>query len=369
MDFKNLKNIDLPFEKSSTFGDVDGLSLQNLFYTKFGTFPSCYLFDLNERTNGSFYFDTNKMLDGIIQKYGEEHCQLVSYNTKMLSETDDDGPYVKFCVIIHDKIFARFERDITECYVLYNNIDEKEVLEFVDFVSGFFVNPKPTDNTYWRLCTSQSGYYLSKGKIKFFDNFDVNKQYNPDFIQEHEKITKFIEEDDKSGLVILHGEKGTGKSTYIKYLVHTFPNKKFVYVPANLVTLLGDPSFGSFLTTLDNHIIVLEDCENVIQDRKTSGTASSVSLLLNLTDGILSDDLGMKFICTFNDNMKNIDTALLRKGRLVSKYEFKPLTPIKANQLLKDMGIEAELTKPLPLSDIFHFLEDGYENEKKKSII
>ena len=137
-------------------------------------------------------------------------------------------------------------------------------------------------------------------------------------------------------------------------MVHTFPNKKFVYVPANLVTLLGDPSFGSFLTTLDNHIIVLEDCENVIQDRKTSGTANSVSLLLNLTDGILSDDLGMKFICTFNDNMKNIDTALLRKGRLVSKYE---------------LGIEAELTKPLPLSDIFHFLEDGYENEKKKTII
>jgi ATP-dependent 26S proteasome regulatory subunit len=77
----------------------------------------------------------------------------------------------------------------------------------------------------------------------------------------------------------------------------------------------------------------------------------------------------MKFICTFNDNMKNIDTALLRKGRLISKYEFKPLDIKKGNAILAKLGIEAELTKPLALSDIFNFLEDGYENEQKKSII
>lgn len=364
---EELKNIGLPFDKSDVFGNVDGLSLQNLFYSNFGVFPSCYLFDLNERRDGTCFFDSNKLLEEIIKHYGSEKCNVVSYKTKMLSEIDD-GPYVKFCIIVNNRIYARFERDITECYVLYNNKDEKDVLEFIELASKFFVKPKLTENTYYRLCTSNSGYYLNKGKIKFFHNFNVEKQYNDDFMKEHKKITSFIEENDKSGLVILHGEKGTGKSTYIKYLVHTYPEKKFVYVPANLVTLLGDPSFGSFLTTLDNHIIVLEDCENVIQDRKTSGTASSVSLLLNLTDGILSDDLGMKFICTFNDNMKNIDTALLRKGRLVSKYEFKPLSVEKATALLNEMDIEADIKKPMALSDIFNFLEESYDNEKKSII-
>lgn len=363
----NIKNIELPFDKSDIFGNVDGLSLQNLFYTYFGVFPSCYLFDADQRLDGTGFFDSNKMLEEIKKHYGIEKCNLVSYNTKMLSKTDDIS-FVKFCIILDKKIYARFEKDISECYILYNNKDEEEVLDFVNFVSKFFVKPKLTENTYYRLCTNNGGYYLSKGKIKFFDNFNIEKQYNDDFIKEHKKITSFIEENDKSGLVILHGEKGTGKSTYIKYLVHTYPEKKFVYVPANLVTLLGDPTFGSFLTTLDNHIIVLEDCENVIQDRKTSGTASSVSLLLNLTDGILSDDLGMKFICTFNDNMKNIDTALLRKGRLVSKYEFKPLCTEKANKLLQEMDIEANITKPIALSNIFNFLDDSYDNEKKSII-
>ena len=102
-----------------------------------------------------------------------------------------------------------------------------------------------------------------------------------------------------------------------------------------MISLLGEPSFGSFLITLNNHVIVLEDCENAIRDRKQSGSASAVSLLLNMTDGLLSDDLGMKFICTFNEDMKNIDSALLRKGRLMSKYEFKALQVDKAEKLLK----------------------------------
>ena len=179
----------------------------------------------------------------------------------------------------------------------------------------------------------------------------------------------FIDNEEKSGLVMLHGVKGTGKSTYIKHLVATNPDKKFVYIPANLINMLGDPSFGSFLTTLNNHIIVLEDCENLIRDRQSSsGMASAVSMLLNMTDGILSDDLSIKFICTFNEDVKNIDTALLRKGRMISKYEFTNLEVDKANALLEELGIDAKTTKPMSLAEIFHYEDDNYE-VKRKSII
>ncbi|MBQ1747103.1 MAG: carboxymuconolactone decarboxylase family protein, partial [Bacteroidales bacterium] len=46
--------------------------------------------------------------------------------------------------------------------------------------------------------------------------------------------------------------------------------------------------------------------QQVIADRKASvlSYGSAVSLLLNMTDGILADDLNIKFICTFNDDMK-----------------------------------------------------------------
>ena len=130
--------------------------------------------------------------------------------------------------------------------------------------------------------------------------------------------------------------------------------------------------------TLQDHIIILEDCEEAIKDRKANGSPAAVSLLLNLTDGLLSDGLGLKFICTFNDDVKNIDKALLRKGRLVSKYEFKALCVEKANELLKTLyeedykagkyENEPVTEKALSLADIYHFYEASYEKERRKII-
>ena len=193
--------------------------------------------------------------------------------------------------------------------------------------------------------------------------------YNESFVAEDEKIRKFIEEREKSGLVILHGEKGTGKSSYIKYLIKTFPDRKFVFVSPGLIRLLGEPVFGSFLETLSEHVIILEDCESAIQDRRSmTSNAEAVALILNMTDGILADDLNMKFICTFNEDLKNIDPALLRKGRCISKYEFKPLEKEKAQALLNERGIEAVINKPMVLSDIFHWEDSDYQTKKNDII-
>ena len=90
------------------------------------------------------------------------------------------------------------------------------------------------------------------------------------------------------------------------------------------------------------------------------------------------DCLCLKFICTFNDDVKNIDAALLRKGRLISKYEFKALCVEKANELLKTLyeedykngkyKNEPVTEKPLSLADIYHFYEASYEKERRKII-
>lgn len=367
--FKDTKNVELPYGKSDKYGDVDGLSLQNLFYARNGFFPSCFLFDYEARTNGDYTFDTEKMAKYIIDNTAEdENVEISTYYTKILG-SKDDAVEMGFCVILNkSNIYARFEKKVTESYILFSNSHAQEFEKFLEDILQFYMPPSGEENTYWRICSSTSGYYLEKGHSKCPEKFDINKLYNDTFVPENEKIYDFIAKDDNSGLVLLHGEKGTGKSSYIKHLINKFPDKKFVYVPSNLVNLLGDPSFGSFLTTLNNHIIVLEDCENVIMDRKQTQYASAVSLLLNMTDGILSDDLGIKFICTFNDDMKNIDSALLRKGRCVTKYEFLPLCEEKAAALLAERGIQAKVEKPLTLSDIFHYEDDDYQI-KRKSII
>lgn len=366
--FKETKNIALPENLSSKYGDVDGLSLQNLYYARNGCFPSCFLFDYESRTNGDFSFDTMKMSKYLIENIPEdENVEMSTYYTKVLG-SKDDMLELGFCIILNkSKIYARFEKRVTESYILYSNDNPEEFEKFLEMVLQFYVAPNGEENTFWRICSSQSGYYLEKGNSKCPANFDVDKLYNDSFKAEDEKINKFIENKEQSGLVILHGEKGTGKSSYIKHLINIHPDKKFVFVPSAMIKLLGDPSFGSFLTSLTEHIIILEDCEGAIRDRKI-GDSAAVSLLLNMTDGILADDLNIKFICTFNEDMKNIDPALIRKGRCVSKYEFTALQTDKASKLLSERGIEAVVLKPMTLADIFHYEDADYEI-RKKSII
>lgn len=365
---QTIRNLKLNRIMSSKYGDVDGLSLQNLFYARNGVFPSCYLFDYETRTNGDFTFDTTKMLKYLIDNLPRnERIEVSTYHTKVLGDTNDKVN-LGFCIILNkSKIYARFEERVTESYILYHNKKADKLNKFLEMVLQFYVAPAGEENTYWRICSSASGYYLEKGHSKCPANFDVNKLYNDSFAAEDKKINEFIDAKEQHGLVILHGEKGTGKSSYIKHLINAHPDKKFVFVPAAMIKLLGDTSFGSFLTSLNEHIIILEDCEGAIKDRNI-GDAAAVSLLLNMTDGILADDLNMKFICTFNDDMKNIDQALLRKGRCVSKYEFTPLCVEKASKLLEERGVEALLTKPITLSDIFHYEDSDYQM-RKKSII
>lgn len=359
-----------------TFCTADGLSLQSLFFAVYNEFPSLYTYKCDE-AHSSYFFDTQAILEDLKRLYGEDGVQLVIYTVLNLQTDQEDTGLNIF--IPSKKILARVEKTPSETYVLYHNGDEAAVEELTEEFKKFYKKrPLPPNNVY--TVAYENGFYLNKLPTKDYTNLDIIRNYNDDFLAENESIKKFVEADDESGLLILHGGKGTGKSTYIRHLISSNPEKKFVYIPANLVSILSQPNFSTFLMTLQNHVIILEDCEEAIKDRKSSGAPAAVSLLLNMTDGLLSDGLGLKFICTFNDNVKNIDDALLRKGRLVSKYEFAPLCVEKTNQLLESLyrekwengeykdKDEPVSDKPLSLADIYHFYEPSYEKERKKII-
>lgn len=383
---ENIPNLRLANSKSALYSDVDGLSLQNLFYTYNEYFPNCFMFTRSAR-DGDYYFDTAELLKYLQENTpDDEDMETIEYCTEdMTTKEIKKG----MCVVLKkSNIFARIENSISESYILYANNGYEALNKFKEILYKFYVAPEEEKNNLYKIFQDNTGFHLNKGHIKEVKDFDIERQYNDDFPHEDEKIRKFVEDDDRSGLVILHGEKGTGKTTYIRNLITNNPNKKFVFVSPDMVQLLGQPAFTTFLNSLTNHIIILEDCENAIRDRKNSLgiSASAVSVLLNMSDGLLADDLGIKFICTFNEDIKDIDSALLRKGRLVSKYEFKPLTVEKTNALLEYIYTQKakeneenvdentgevvipKVEKGLTLADIYNFEEDSYETVRKKII-
>lgn len=382
---KNFNNLSLDKSQSTVYAEVDGLSLQNLFYANNGYFPCCYMFTRSSREY-DYYFDVNNIFNELVAREDANDTEYIKYITRDM-ETKEEN--MGFCILMKKKnIYARLEKNISECYVLFDNKNDVYLQEFVSLLESNYVAPEEEKNNLYKIAQTNAGFALQKSHIKEVKDFSVERLYNDDFPHEDEKINTFIDNDDKSGLVILHGEKGTGKTTYIRNLITQHPNKKFVFVTPDLVSLLGTPSFTTFINSLSNHIIILEDCETVIRDRKITGANSAVSTLLNMSDGLLADDLSIKFICTFNEDIKDIDSALMRKGRLVSKYEFKPLTVDKTNALLeyiytakaKEVNDNEEspisiseidipkVNKGLTLADIFNFEEDSYETVRKKII-
>jgi hypothetical protein len=64
--------------------------------------------------------------------------------------------------------------------------------------------------------------------------------------------------------------------------------------------------------------------------------------------------------------LNNIDKALLRKGRLTTLYEFKPLTELKSKELLTDLGInEFSPIQSMTLSEIYNAKEQEFEFTRK----
>jgi hypothetical protein len=202
--------------------------------------------------------------------------------------------------------------------------------------------------------------YDSKGKDFYLRSFevsstvDINTHYNDDFINISEDIINKLNTTNK-GIVLLHGIPGSGKSNYIRYLVNKL-NKDVIYVTPDMATKLTSPEIIPFLISeCQNHVLIIEDAENILSKRK-GGDNQAVSNLLNLSDGLLSDCLGISIVATFNTELENIDEALLRPGRLLGKYYFDKLS-IEKSQKLLDMLYGSnvyKVTNPMTLGEIYN---------------
>jgi GTPase SAR1 family protein len=199
-----------------------------------------------------------------------------------------------------------------------------------------------------------------------FEAVDINELYNDDFAEVDKIISDSIQKTE-SGMILLHGDPGTGKTTYIKHLICKYNDKEFIFIQNDFVKELLNPSFIYILIQNKNSILLIEDAEKVVISRENSPNSSVVSTILQLTDGLFSDYLNIKIICTFNTNIERIDKALLRKGRMIANYKFLPLSPEKTTRLAKKLGHE-NVTGSLTLADLFGLDKPGFEQTVKKTM-
>ncbi len=181
---------------------------------------------------------------------------------------------------------------------------------------------------------------------------DVAASYVPEIASQHERAVQKLREGRK-GILLLHGSPGTGKTTYIRHLTKEVYEKDFIFISSDLAPQIASPEFTRFLMNNVGCILVIEDAEQVMRKR-VSGKNTAVSVLLNLGDGLMSDILGVQFVCTFNCELDEIDPALTRKGRLLGNMEFKALSPEQATALATKIGKPFTYTTPTTVAEIYN---------------
>src|ERR1700760_2868378 len=256
----------------------------------------------------------------------EFDATLVVMNNRCLLEFDGN-----YCEIWHDGEHQPFVEEVHQFFRPFKQRQRRQPFEI-----NLIVN--------YRNQLDLKAMEIKRTKL------DLDLFYENDLKEVDELIRKRLNKQNDKGIVLLHGIPGTGKTTYLRYLIGKI-RKRVLFLSTGMAENIMKPEFMELLIDNPNSVVVIEDAENVLMDRKYS-RYSSVSNLLNISDGLLSDALNVQLICTFNSPLSFIDSAILRKGRLIARYEFGKLGVDKAQRLSKSLGFDTMIDKPMTLAEI-----------------
>lgn len=326
------------------------------------------------RIDDMYHIDQTKTLK-ILEEYGaieifrkgwigiESYSNMVYYD--ITTETGVTIVTVSNLKDSDNQYYANMARDTDEwngivLTVISNDTTEKfkEILKRL--TDGIRVR-KIERNQVHLVISSRNGYDttsfdLPKQKL----NLELN--YGKGFKPVHDKILKELNKPNGKGLVLLHGTPGTGKTHYLKYLASKIKNKKVLFIPPYLADFITSPEMTPFLIENSNSILFIEDAEKVITDRNIEGSRG-VSNILNLTDGILSDILNIQIVATFNMDKRKIDTALLRKGRLIAEHRFDKLSLEETQRLVDHFKYGITVKEGMTLTDVYNINDTEYKSE------
>lgn len=248
------------------------------------------------------------------------------------------------------------------------NCDDYYLKDFLPFM----ITDKKGVKVHLFIKNQYGEYNFEPISVNLPENLDLELNYGKSFLEIDKKIHERLLER-PNGLFMFHGLPGTGKTTYIKYLASKV-KRDFIYIPTSMIEYFtSDPNCLHTLIQKPNSIIILEDAEKAILKRLGDGMdSSSVSSLLNLSDGILSDILKTSVIVTYNCPKQDVDDALKRKGRLQIDYEFTALSVEDSKKLAKKLKypkniIEEKIKIPMTLSEIYNLEKEiEYHGEAKK---
>ena len=307
---------------------------------------------------------------------------------KAIMEYDKDLVRTDFPITI---FYDFYVLESEKCMITFDSYDNKKKVQInyyfhsyeeskaiFDIIQSF----RDQDN---EVFVSVSSFFLdvsnklkSTPSIKVASDFNYNSlDYYP-YIDAEEMFSQYMLSD--SNILLLSGTPGTGKTklgdAFMKYLLDStnieLKEKKSKVVESHEDTLvemeittkesegvkiayikneeiLSQDLFWNTLKEEEYSLVFLDDLDYSLLPRTQNISTSEdiqknkfISNLLSFTDGIFENGNKTKFIITTNKEVKDIDTAVLRKGRTFDILQLRELKHEEAGKiwLSKGLGIE-----------------------------
>ena len=353
-------NINLP-NNYSIYDTVYGneIPTEQLYVIKYDKLPSKF-------TDISISYESNVVKE--LTDNGFTEVKRINVKGKS-HETTTQSLYVNELVQIFVRIYknSRGYRESKDdnvhldfCYDISKG-DIKEQLDFNIF-KKYEVSKKKANI---QLVKSDMGHLDTEEYDLYVPPTDLELNYGSEFSKIHNLIVERLNRNNDKGIILLHGDPGTGKTSYIKHLTTLVKDKDILFIPPSMAEMLSEPTIIPFLMDHKNSVLIIEDAERVISDREGNGSPAGVSNILNLTDGILGDCLNIQVIATFNMKREKIDQALLRKGRLIAEHKFEKLSVEETNRLLKHLEKDQVVEEGMVLADIYNIDTEVYKTSSK----
>ena len=239
------------------------------------------------------------------------------------------------------------------CYVTIFG-DKEEVERIYRKLKASSIEDVATPDVNWWYRDSDNS--IKSSKFKLAANQTFNPNYYPFIKDLDDYITKFNESN--SNVLILLGPPGTGKSSFIKYMLNYLKKDSITTYDASVMQ--DDQLYVKFIDSACDYL-VLEDADILLTTRDKDDNRV-MHKILNASEGIIATNR-KKFIFTANFmNETRIDEALTRKGRCYDVIHFRPLYKNEAEVVAESLG------KTLPDQDEFTLAEifNGVSNKKAK---
>ena len=373
--YRKLSKTEYMVDYTKMLNTYGNLSKQAFYINKTQKIPSCFVYSFDKKQIDLDTFDEKKIKE--LFPNVEEFWSTRNQTEITTSAVDDivkdddeildediyiDGHYVNLSIdLFENNILWSFTASQISCYFICTVEEIKSKIK--DLVNKLpFKEEKPKEAEVKLIAFDGRDYYTITSKVKPTDA-KIEENYNDDFLPVYDDIVKFLDQRE-SGLVVMSGIPGTGKTTVIRHLLSQHPNE-YIVVTNAIAGHLAQPEFIAFMLEHKDSIFILEDCEQILMDRSENTFGGAIANILNMSDGLLSDIFNIKFICTFNADINKIDQALLRKGRCYANYEFKPLSKEKVTALNEKYKLNLPEIKEMTLAEIYNFgILDNYQSQE-----